>query len=62
MQRTSNVVFLDGQEMEDMDGFDYLGARLTKHGGTGDGVKSSLGKLQLLWHLANFPRSEEVAN
>ena len=48
MQRTSNVVLLHGQEIENMDDFDYLGARLTKHGGTGDDVKSSLEKLQLL--------------
>ena len=29
----NNAVVIDGQEVEDVDSFDYLGARITKHGG-----------------------------
>jgi len=29
----SNAVVVDGQQVEDVDSFDYLGARITKHGG-----------------------------
>ena len=28
----NNAVVIDGQEVEDVDSFDYLGARITKHG------------------------------
>ena len=31
--KNNNAVVVDGQEIEDVDGFDYLGARVTKHGG-----------------------------
>ena len=40
----NNAVIIDGQEVEDVDSFDYLGARITKHGGTKDEIKIRLGK------------------
>lgn len=29
----NNAVVIDGQEVEDVDSFDFLGARINKHGG-----------------------------
>ena len=40
----SNAVLVDGQQAEDVDSFDYLGARITKHRGAKDDIKSRLGK------------------
>ena len=40
----NNVVVIDGQEVEDVDSFDYLGARMPKHGGADDEIKNRLGK------------------
>ena len=40
----NNAVVIDGQEVEDVDSFDYLGARITKHGGAEDDIKNRLGK------------------
>ena len=34
----NNVAIIDGQEVEDMDSFDYLGGRITKHGGAVDDI------------------------
>lgn len=34
---------INGQEIEDVDGFEYLGAKLTKYGGTDNNIKSRLG-------------------
>ncbi len=31
--KSSNAVVVYGQQVEDVDSFDYLGARITKHGG-----------------------------
>ena len=43
----NNTVAIDGQEVEDMETFDYQGARITKHGGAEDDIKNRLGiKLQ----------------
>ena len=39
----NNAVVVDGQEVEDVDSFDYLGARITKHGGADD-IKNRQGK------------------
>ena len=39
-----NAVVVDGQEIKDVDGFDYVGARLTKHRGAEDHIKSRSGK------------------
>ena len=36
----SNAVVVDGQQVEDVDSFDYLRARIIKHGGTEDDIKS----------------------
>jgi len=36
----SNAVVVDGQHVEDVDSFDYLGTRIIKHGGTEDDIKS----------------------
>lgn len=38
----SNAVVVDGQEVEKS--FDYLGARITKHGEAEDDIKRALGK------------------
>ena len=40
----NNAVVVDGQQAEDVDSFDYLGAKITKHGGAEDDIKSRLGK------------------
>ena len=40
----NNAVVIDGQEVEDIDSFDYLGARLTKHVGAEDDIKNRPGK------------------
>lgn len=40
----NNAVVIDAQEVEHVDSFDYLGARITKHGGAKDDIKNHLGK------------------
>ena len=40
----NNAVVVDGQQVEDVDSFNYLGAKITKHGGAEDDIKSRLGK------------------
>ena len=40
----NNVAVINGQEVEDVDNFHYLGARITKHGGSKDNIKNYLGK------------------
>ena len=40
----NNPVVIDGQEVEDVETFDYLGARITKHGGAENDIKNRLGK------------------
>ena len=39
--RTINEAATNKQEIEDVDGFDYLGAKFTKHGGTDDNIKAA---------------------
>ena len=36
----NNAVVIDGQKIEDVETFDYLGARITKHGGAEDDIKN----------------------
>ena len=40
----NNTVVVDGQQVEDVDSFNYLGAKTTKHGGAEDDIKCRLGK------------------
>ena len=40
----NNTVVVDGQQVEDVDSFNYLGAKITKHGGAEDDIKCRLGK------------------
>ena len=40
----NNIVVIDGQEVEDVDSFDYLGARITKQGGAEEDIMNCLGK------------------
>ena len=40
----NNAVVIDRQEVANMDSFNYLGARITKHGGAEDDIKNRLGK------------------
>ena len=47
----NNAVVIDGQEVEDVETFDYLGTRITKHGGAEDDIKNRLEKVQE--HLTN---------
>ena len=39
--RNINETAIKRQEIEDVDGFDYLGAKLTKHRGSGDNIKAA---------------------
>jgi len=48
--------------MDDEDGFDYLGARVTKHGGVEDDIKSHLGKATAAFNkLAKIWRSGQLS-
>ena len=38
----NDAVVIDGQEVEDVNSFDYLGARITKHGRAEDDIKTRL--------------------
>ena len=40
----NNAVVIDGQEVDHVDSFDYLGAGITKHGGAEDDIRNRLGK------------------
>ena len=58
----NNAVLIDGQEVEDVDSFDYLGARITKHGGAEDDIKNRLGKATGAFNkLAKIWRSGELS-
>ena len=61
------AVVVDGQEIEDVDGFDYLGARLTKHGRAEDDVKIHLGnagaafnKLAKIWRSGQLTKNTKI--
>ena len=58
----NNAVVIDGQEVEDVDSFDYLGARITKHGGAEDDIKNRLGKATGAFNkLAKIWRSGQLS-
>ena len=51
-----------GKEKEEADGFDYLGAKSTKYGGTDDTIKSRLGNAGAASNtLANIWRSGQLS-
>ena len=63
----SNAVVVDGQQVEDVDSFHYLGARITKHGGAEDDIKSRLGKargafnnLVKIWRSGKLSRNTKI--
>ena len=63
----NKAVVIDGQEAEDVDSFYYLGARLTKHGGTEDDIKNLLGKaagafnkLAKIWRSGQLSKNTKI--
>ena len=63
----NNAVVVDGQQVEDLDSFNYLGARITKHGGAEDGIKSRLGKatgafnkLVKIWRSGQLSKNTKI--
>jgi len=63
----SNAVVVDGQQVQDVDSFHYLGARITKHGGAEDDIKSRLGKargafnkLVKIWRGAKLSENTKI--
>ena len=61
----NNAVVIDGQEVEDVEdveSFDYLGERITKHGGAEDDIKNRLGKATGAFNkLAKIWSSEQMS-
>ena len=64
---TNNSVVIDGQEVEDVDSFYYLGARITKHGGTEDDIKNRQGKatgafnkLAKIWRSGQLCKNSKI--
>ena len=62
-----NAVVIDGQEVDDVDCFDYLGARITKHGGAEDDIKHRLGKatgafnkLTKIWRSGQLSKNTKI--
>ena len=63
----SNAVVVDGQQVEDVDSFDYLGVRITKHGGAEDDIRSRLGrargafnKLVKIWKSGQLSKNTKI--
>ena len=63
----NNAVAIDGQEVEDVDNFDYLGARKTKHGGAENDIKNCLGKatgafnkLAKIWRSGQLSKNTKI--
>jgi len=63
----SNAVVVDGQQVQDVDSFHYLGARTTKHRGAEDDIKSRLGKargafnkLVKIWRGAKLSENTKI--
>ena len=63
----NSAVVIDGQEVADVDTFNYLGARITKHGGTEDDIKNRLGKatgtfnrLAKIWRSGQLNKSTKI--
>ena len=63
----NNAVVIDGQEVEDVETFDYLGARITKHRGAEDDIKNRLGKatgafnkLAKIWRSGQLSKNTKI--
>jgi len=63
----NNAVVIDGQEVEDVDCFHYLGARITKHGGAEDDIKNRLRKatgafkkLAQIWRSGQLSKNPKI--
>ena len=63
----NNTVVVDGQQVEDVDSFDYLGAKITKHGEDEDDIKSRLGKargafnkLVKIWRSGQLSKNSKI--
>ena len=61
----NNAVVVDGQQVEDMDSFNYLGAKM--HGGAEDDIKCSLGKargafnkLVKIWRSGHLTKNTKI--
>ena len=60
--KDNNAVVIDGQEVEEVNSFYYLGARITKHGGAEDDIENRLGKATGAFNkLAKIWRSGELS-
>ena len=67
-RNNDNAVVIDGQEVEDVDSFDYLGARITRHaGGAEDDIKNRLGKatgefnkLAKIWKSGELSKNAKI--
>ncbi|KAL9971498.1 hypothetical protein ACROYT_G017669 [Oculina patagonica] len=58
---------VDGQQVKDVDSFDYLGARVTRHGGAEKDIKSRLGKargafnkLVKIWRSGQLSKNTKI--
>ena len=65
--KNSNAVVVDGQKIKDVDGVDHLGARIIKHGGSEDDIKSRLGKttetfnkLTKIWRSGQLSKNTKI--
>ena len=63
----NNAVVIDGQEVEGMDSFDYLGARITKYAGAKDDIKNCLrkatgafNKLAKIWRSGKLSKKAKI--
>ena len=63
----NNAVLIDGQEVADVNSFNYLGARITKHGVAEDDIKNRLGKatgafnrLAKIWRSGQLSKSTKI--
>ena len=63
----NNAAVVDGQEGEDVDSFDYPGARITKHIGVEDDIKNRLwkatgacNKLAEIWRSGQLSKNTKI--
>ena len=63
----NSAVVVDGQQVKDVDSFDYLGARITKHGGAEEDIKSRLckvrgvfNKLVKIWRSGQLSKNTKI--
>ena len=63
----SNAIVVDGQQVGDVDSFDYLGARITTHRGAEDDIKTRLGKargafnkLVKIWRSGQLSKNTKI--